>query len=394
MNPSASGWIQKFGFLSQKNKIEPGSFQSLYSQLRTLGFTYGLNTAIPDFIVPTHPLTQDERAKINLLYGLNQTFMTVHPNADFPAFLDSLYRFYKELGIAHLNLLQKMLTGSKRTDQLEKLIDSRIYPEGNILTKILNPALTNSLLFVDVLTYQLFLTESARSTIDFAREMEFLVLNITYQALNSKRMTPSDERLRELFQSSITFLKINRFKEDDNYRKLLKGYRGTTVARYFLDVACLSVWEDDTLEARESKFVADLGKDLGLESDIIEDALLYIGQFYGRYSGQLEILQKQNSFDVMTHLVQKLIKRNSKRLSRELSQSRELVYLLSMATVRELSDSERNKVKEQLADIFKSIPSLAIFMLPGGAVLLPIFIKLIPRLLPSSFDENRLDSEL
>ena len=53
----------------------------------------------------------------------------------------------------------------------------------------------------------------------------------------------------------------------------------------------------------------------------------------------------------------------------------------------------RTRVREQLVDIFKSIPSLAIFMLPGGAVLLPIFIKLIPRLLPSSFDENRVDRE-
>ena len=44
-----------------------------------------------------------------------------------------------------------------------------------------------------------------------------------------------------------------------------------------------------------------------------------------------------------------------------------------------------------LADIFKSIPSLAIFILPGGAVLLPIFIKLIPKLLPSAFDENRVE---
>ncbi len=44
-------------------------------------------------------------------------------------------------------------------------------------------------------------------------------------------------------------------------------------------------------------------------------------------------------------------------------------------------------------DVFKSIPSLAIFLLPGGAVLLPIFIKLIPALLPSSFDENRVDKK-
>ncbi|WP_245795522.1 LETM1 domain-containing protein [Arenibacter nanhaiticus] len=53
---------------------------------------------------------------------------------------------------------------------------------------------------------------------------------------------------------------------------------------------------------------------------------------------------------------------------------------------------ERKKVQNQLLYIFKIIPSLvAIFILPGGAVLLPVFIKLIPKLLPSAFDENRVD---
>jgi len=83
--------------------------------------------------------------------------------------------------------------------------------------------------------------------------------------------------------------------------------------------------------------------------------------------------------------------RNSKRLQKELSESAELVALLSKSTVKDLSKEEKKKVQRQLLDIFKSIPSLAIFLLPGGAVLLPIFIKLIPTLLPSSFDENRID---
>jgi len=42
-------------------------------------------------------------------------------------------------------------------------------------------------------------------------------------------------------------------------------------------------------------------------------------------------------------------------------------------------------------DICKTIPSLTIFLLPGGAILLPLLVKLIPKLLPSAFDENRID---
>jgi hypothetical protein len=37
------------------------------------------------------------------------------------------------------------------------------------------------------------------------------------------------------------------------------------------------------------------------------------------------------------------------------------------------------------------MPSLAIFMLPGGALLLPIILKLVPDLLPSAFKENDVE---
>jgi hypothetical protein len=71
--------------------------------------------------------------------------------------------------------------------------------------------------------------------------------------------------------------------------------------------------------------------------------------------------------------------------------SKELMVLLTHSTVRELTPEESKKVQEQLLDIFKSIPSLAIFMLPGGALLLPLVIKFIPKLLPSAFDDNRVE---
>ena len=90
-------------------------------------------------------------------------------------------------------------------------------------------------------------------------------------------------------------------------------------------------------------------------------------------------------------MVNKLITRNSKRLYQELKDSKELMVLLSQSTVRDLNKDEQKKVQEQLIDIFKSIPSLAIFLLPGGALLLPLVIKFIPKLLPSAFDENRIE---
>jgi len=86
--------------------------------------------------------------------------------------------------------------------------------------------------------------------------------------------------------------------------------------------------------------------------------------------------------------IKELLTKNKKRLVKELHQSKELVILLRKATHKKLSEEEKDKVKAQLLDILKGIPAFAIFMLPGGALLLPLLIKLIPDILPSSFRED------
>ncbi len=86
--------------------------------------------------------------------------------------------------------------------------------------------------------------------------------------------------------------------------------------------------------------------------------------------------------------IKELLHKNKKRLIKELHQSKELVILLRKATHKKLSEEEKDKVKAQLIDILKGIPAFAVFMLPGGALLLPLLIKLIPDILPSSFRED------
>jgi hypothetical protein len=83
--------------------------------------------------------------------------------------------------------------------------------------------------------------------------------------------------------------------------------------------------------------------------------------------------------------IKELLSKNKKRLLIELQQSKEVVFLIKKATTTSLTEVEKKKVIDQLLDIFKSIPALAVFMLPGGALLLPLLIKLIPDILPSAF---------
>ncbi|WP_276389963.1 LETM1-related biofilm-associated protein [Eudoraea chungangensis] len=395
MNPSAIGWIDKFGYLVKDSQDVFKDFWDLYGGLKKAGFVYGLNVKIPRFITPEHVLSEDEKAKINLVTALYFTYKLEKGEEEFDVFLKEVFGFYKELNVSSLSLYQKIFSGNKISSRLESLIDSRVFLEANILTKTFNSNITNSLLFIDVLTFKYFLRGGKKLT-DHAKRLEYLTINITYHALSSKQKNKTDERLAHLFATSLSFIDSEQKDFDGAYRKKLLNNTMVWENKYFLDVACLAIWEDNKMDSQESLFIHSLGKDLGFTSKEVNRSLEEINSFFTKNVSTIRFLKDSNLaiqfYDGMAVLVNRLIIRNNKRLQKELSDSKELVLLLSKSTRKELSIEEKKKVQNQLLDIFKSIPSLAIFLLPGGAVLLPIFIKLIPKLLPSAFDDNRVEN--
>ena len=85
--------------------------------------------------------------------------------------------------------------------------------------------------------------------------------------------------------------------------------------------------------------------------------------------------------------------RNKDKLGTEIKQSKDLIFLVKKSATQDLTKEEKELVKTQFKDIVKSVPALAIFMLPGGAVLLPLILKVIPDLVPSAFKENEIDEK-
>ena len=314
----------------------------------------------------------------------------------FTIFLDRIFGFYEDLRVNQESFWGKLLLGKNTATKLEKLVESRVYLEDNVISKTFNSIITNSLLFVDVLLFKRYLTQPIAIR-KHGQQLEYIAINVTYHALSSKEKNQSDRRLEQLFESSLTFINSSKDNFDGSYRDKVLNSHSVWENRYFLGMACLTVWEDKSLEYQESEFIFGIGKDLGFTAKQISLSLEEITSFFAKNSKIIPFLKGKNLavqfYDSMAKVVNKLILRNSKRLQKELSESKELVFLISKSASKDLTSEERKKVQKQLIDIFKSIPSLAIFMLPGGAVLLPIFIKLIPKLLPSSFDENRVEKE-
>jgi hypothetical protein len=249
----------------------------------------------------------------------------------------------------------------------------------------------NALLYVDILAYKEYLISNSIS-VNYIKKLEASIEKIVLDVLNSKIIkTKYDESIIKLFEASLRYQDNTHISRDEALVNLTKNHEKW----YLFDIACMSTWSDKIIDEKEQVFLFNLGTELQLSNDIIKNSIDSVNSFYTKHKDSIDLLSSRNIaknfYDNSSKMVSKLVSRNKKRLQKEIQQSKELMVLISQSTVRDLSKEESKQLQEQLLDIIKTIPSLAIFMLPGGAILLPLFIKLIPKLLPSAFDDNRIE---
>jgi len=396
MNPSTSGWIEKFYSQVSKGQIPFGNYSDLYKGLKDNGFIYGVNVSMHDSIDKIHKYSEDELAKINILTGFYHIYKFNQRTFSSTDFISTLLNFYKELEVSDLSLWDKLVIGKSESSMLEHLIHDRIQIDDNLLTRNFNKSITNSLLFVDVLTFEAHLQQKINVKA-YAANLESIIIGTLYQSLNSKsKITDYDKEIIEIIETSTSYIDDEELDVEDLIYDIDYniGYHEKV---YLLDLMCLSIWDDEILEKSEFRFLRSLAKQIKLEHSEIHNALMDVDDFHNKHRKEILLFQQSNPisnfYENSSQLVKKLIRRNSKRLFKELVQSKELLVLITKSTHSDLSKEEQKQMQAQLLDILKSIPSLAIFMLPGGAILLPIFAKLIPNMLPSSFDDNRIEDK-
>lgn len=397
MNPSSSGWINKYDSLISDKEILFKDYKTMYSELRSLGFIYGLTVNTPEALIFENQYSQDESVKINLFTALYHVYFFNRSDSDFKSFVNTALTFYKDLDVSDLSLWDKLFTAKDNASVLERLLHDRIQINDNLLTRNFNKSITNALVYVDVLTFKAHLEKEIDVKV-YAAKLENIIINITYDALNFKNKKNDEEKeIIKSIKESISYVKKNRNDFNLLYRNALETNFTISEKHYFLDMACLAVWDTIFTDDKEYNFVKSIGVDMNIASDTIEEALFAIATFHKNYKKELQLFKSSNPisnfYQNSSQLVIKLIRRNSKRILKELAQSKDLMLLLSQSATRDLTKEEQEKVQLQLIDIFKTIPSLAIFILPGGAILLPIVAKIIPNILPSAFDDNRVEDK-
>ncbi|WOD42411.1 LETM1-related biofilm-associated protein [Hwangdonia lutea] len=389
MNPSSAGWIKKLlKFLEGNTQFLNYPEDDFYSILRDTGFIYGTNLKVINNHFKEFNLTEAEMCKVNLCLSLLYTHQKLNHGSNF---IDSVINFYKEIGEYKLSFFKELLGSSTSSEQLENIIHKRTQIDDNFITKNFNYFLINGLLYIDVLAYRAFI-KGDEFSLDYLKNLEASIEAISLNVIISKKeKTEYDESLIKLFESSLRYQNKAHF----DYKSAIKFINTPQQKKYILDLACMATWSDKIIEKSEQKFLLKLGNDLKLSLSSVNESIKAINDFYDINKDNIALFSSKNLvqsfYDNSSKVVTTLISRNSKRLYKELIGSKELMVLISQSTVRDLNKEEQKKVQEQLMDIFKSIPSLAIFLLPGGALLLPLVIKFIPKLLPSAFDDNRIE---
>ena len=400
MNPSASGWIPKFIYLfsSEERKVLFSSSKAFYESLKQSGFLYGVPikslTLKP---ISSLTLTKEEYAKVNLLHSLLYIYTVEKKSTNYIEAVNTIISFYKQLEKQKKGWLKRFSISSTETATLEKIIASRLQENTFLSKKDAASLLTYALLFIDVLCFKAFLKNPTTIKEEYEK-LEKNLVTCCFLALKAKKKKNKyDSLVLELFESSSDFLEKNTKNSKANLVESLSYFsdKDYLTKKYLLDLCCLAVWDDGEVDASEFQFLQQLATLLQLDKNEVENSLEGLIAFSAAHAKKIKLFEYEHPvkqfYRQSSETVKLLILRNKKRLQQELEESGELVLLLGKSTTKDLSEKEKQKVKTQLLDICKTIPSLTIFLLPGGTILLPLLIKFIPKLLPSSFNDNKIE---
>ncbi|SDB23097.1 LETM1-like protein [Flavobacteriaceae bacterium MAR_2010_188] len=394
MNPSAKGWIAKFGHIIKDQPQPYSTFEVLYNSLRLNGFVYGFNSNLPQSVKKSFDYSPDEIAKINLINALYYTFAISKPENDYSDFSKDLLSFYKTLEFQNKSIWKRLTGGMDKGGKLEMLITERVQIGENMFARSFQKSIANALLFVDVLTFKAYIERNVEVK-TYAADLENIIINISFNAGSHISKHGNDDlgkKYSALFKESYFFSRSKTGVNKENK----KFFDELTDAekRYLIDLTCAICYSDYDFSEVDKTFVSNLVREMKMDEIMGLESMNVIEQFYA----QNKKLKKQvsgsnpvfNFYDNSSVYIVKLIQRNKSRIVKEVQHSKELMSLIGKSRKRALTIEEQKKIQVLLLDILKTIPSFAIFILPGGAILLPLFAKILPNLLPSSFDDNKI----
>jgi hypothetical protein len=414
MKPSEKGWLKDYLDFRKdllvnisNDRVRKGSHpeQSLYRIIQPTGLMYGQS------VTPTeHPGQESwgekDKMKILLAESLISSSLLFHektiksPDEISGAIvktLENIGNFYNNI-FPEISTPAKTLFGKKKTpiEVAEKILDKRIERtadfQGNFWTSFFH----NSLLFLDVFIFgQWIHTNADKIVADFFRyereELRFSVVKVMAAASHAnKDVSYEEKKLLDFFLHSTDLSAEKRKEAVKIFEKgvlveeiNLPSENSWILKKFFLEMAILTIWADKKVEQSELDFLKRFCTHLGFNEEDLENSLIAIEGFVLEYWDQLEYLQNKQDYNQVSEQfikrVARIAERNKGRLMKEMQESEELVVLLRKARSNELSVEEKEKMRKDLIQILKSIPTFVIISLPQKFLTLPMLLKILPK---------------
>ena len=417
ISPAFKGWINKYFDLVEKGQISlevdrPENMRKLHFMHMTFansGIVYGFAL---EFIfaknIDSSDWTSEERLKFLLFES--HLFVYTQINKDIPfnrgMFMENLCAFYEGHSVNSISRLVTFFLKESEEIKVEKILSKRVDIKLNLLeNKWWVNSLSNTFSFLDVILFDDFIHkekgEALKSYNSFAINGMMAVI---LSAQSDGVIDTQEKAIFNIFLASanledderdILKRKLNRSASMDDFSSFVKEH--WMLKRFLLDVSILTAISNEVLYEEELNHLTNVCNYLEIPLNELEESLGLAEHFLLSTKDKIEFMKDTSSYEKvyssLTKRWTKIIMRNKDKLSIELKESKELILLVKKSTTKELTKTEKELVRSQFKDIIKSVPTLTIFMLPGGAFLLPVVLKIIPDLIPSSFKENEVDKD-
>lgn len=414
IQPGSRNWIEKYFFMVEEGIID---FQSLEQPhylsptlfLHDVFFNSGIVFGFPSELLffrdekVTEKWTTDEKTVFLLFECLILVYKIEKTEFVKTEFVSALLNFYEQYKDGSSINVFKVLFKESDQIKLEGILKKRVHVKKTLSNQLWVNYLNNNLVYLDVLAFHSFLinkkhlqedydqlisgalnTIGAMSAIDHRIEDgEDQILEIY---LSSSNMSASEKKeLRQKIESkSLSIKDINVPKHTDELYKF-----------YLIDMAILTVHSDLSAMNEELSALYRLCDHLEISYEQLKHSIILIERFMMKNNHRITFLQEHSAYEQLYGNFSKrwikILGRNKDKFVEELRESKELISLVNKSLQQELTAEEKEKVKSQFKDLAKTLPALAIFMLPGGMLLLPLILKIVPDLIPSAFKINKTD---
>lgn len=414
LHPGSKGWINKYFDLVEKNAFqlkvqrpkEIGTEHFLHLTFGHSGIIFGYPSELLFADTLNHSKwTSEEKLKILLFEAHLFVYLSINKNSfEKDEFITSLLNFYGNHSSYSITKIFTFFLKESNREKLENILSKRLDIKMNLFeNRLWMNYLSNVFIYLDVILYYDYLKGRKRGSLSNYDELALNSLTaISISAFSDGTIEEQEKAMFKIFLASANLqdakkdLALKQFKGGATFEDFSKvAHKNWLFKRFILDISALTILANLEAVPEEKKYLTKLCEYLEIPSKELDETLVMVGNFVLNNNKNVSFLKTSSSYEKMFSSVSKrwikILGRNKDKLAIELKQSKELVSLIKKSATKELTKEEKEIVKTQFKDIVKSMPSLAIFMLPGGALLLPLVTKIIPDIIPSAFRDNEIE---